>query len=211
MDLSHEIAAILLEAGAVSINVAQPFTYASGIVSPIYCDNRLLISFPRERRRVVEGLVATLDSALGAPAVDVVAGTATGAIPWAAWVAADLDKPMIYVRGAAKEHGRGQRIEGRLAAGARVVVVEDLVTTGGSALSTVEAIREAGAIAVGCLAIFTYGLGSTERRFAEQGVALHALTSLPALLEVAVERGYLTAAEREPALAAIARAFQGRG
>lgn len=210
MEVSREIAGLLLRLGAVSINVEQPFRYASGIVSPIYCDNRLIISHPAERGQVVDRLVERLDAEVGRAAFDVVAGTATAGIPWAAWVADRLGKPMIYVRGAAKEHGRGQRIEGHLLPGQRTVVVEDLVTTGGSSLSTVEAIREAGGSVEACLAIFTYELPTTRQSFEARGVRLLALTGLSALLEVAAAEGYLAPEQRAEVSQAIARAFEDR-
>lgn len=207
MHVRHEVARLLLQLGAVSISVDQPFRYASGKSGPIYCDNRLIISYPEERQRVVGYLVDKLDAEVGRDAFDVVAGTATAGIPYAAWVADRLGKPMIYVRGAAKDHGRGQRIEGRLLPGQRVVVVEDLVTTGGSSLSTVEAIRPAGVV-VACAAIFTYELPVAQRSFAEQGVRLLALTDLSALMEVAISDGYLKAEQRDLVREEIARAFE---
>lgn len=210
MEVSREMAGLLLRLGAVSIDVEQPFRYASGIVSPIYCDNRLIISHPAERGQVVDRLVERLDAEVGRAAFDVVAGTATAGIPWAAWVADRLGKPMIYVRSTPKEHGKGQRIEGHLPPGQRTVVVEDLVTTGGSSLSTVEAIREAGGSVEACLAIFTYELPMARQSFEARGVRLLALTGLSALLEVAAAEGYLAPEQRATVEQAIARAFEDR-
>jgi orotate phosphoribosyltransferase len=210
VEVSREIASLLLRVGAVTVDVEHPFRYASGILSPIYCDNRLVISYPVERRVVADRLAELLDSLGGSDGADIVAGTATAGIPWAAWVAERLGRPMIYVRSAPKEHGRGQRIEGRLLPGQRAMVVEDLVTTGGSSLSSVEAIQEAGGIAAGVLAIFTYELESTRRSFAERGLELHALTGLSTLLEVAVAEGHLAPDRRAEVAEAIAQAFAGR-
>ncbi|MDA8218577.1 MAG: orotate phosphoribosyltransferase [Dehalococcoidales bacterium] len=148
-DRAHEAAAILLRVGAVNINAEEWFTYTSGIKSPIYTDNRLLISFPEERQRIVTLLAAAADEAVGLDNVDVVAGTATAGIPFAAWLADRLQRPMVYVRGSAKAHGLARQIEGRTAPGERVVVVEDLVTTGGSSLATVDALA-AGELTVLC-------------------------------------------------------------
>ncbi len=187
-----EIARLLLQLGAVAINVYEPFVYASGTRSPIYCDNRLIISHPAERGVII----AALADAVGRGGADVVAGTATAGIPWAAWVADRLDKSMIYVRAEAKEHGRGRQIEGRLAAGQRVVVVEDLITTGGSSLQTVRAIRSAGGRADQCVAIFTYGLPKAASAYAKAGVELVTLSTIAALLDVAIAEGYLAEGDR---------------
>ena len=153
---SREIAAILLEVGAVSINAANPFTYASGARSPIYCDNRVLMSYPVQRRRVIALWAGLLDRQTGAGNFDVLAGVATSGIPFCAWLAEALDKPMVYVRDTPKAHGTGQQVEGALRPGQRAVVVEDLVTTGRSALAAVDGLRAAGAVTGQCSAIFTY-------------------------------------------------------
>ncbi len=209
VDVRREVAQLLLAIGSVSVetNVARYFKYASGKSGPIYCDNRLIISYPDKRRLVVNRLVEKLEAELGDQAFDVIAGTATAGIPWAAWVADRLDKPMVYVRSAAKDHGKGQQIEGRLRPGQRAVVVEDHVSTGGSALSAVQALREVGCAVDACLAIFTYELPSTQRSFADQGVRLLALTGLDALLTTVVEQGYIAPEQRATVEEAIARAF----
>ena len=195
-DGARAVARTLLRVGAVAINVREPFVYASGTRSPIYCDNRLLISFPAEREQVVEGLSGLIVDRVGADNVDVVAGTATAGIPFAAWVAARLRKPMIYVRSAPKEHGRGNQIEGRLAAGQRTVVIEDLVTTGGSSLGTVDAIRRAGGVVSHAFAIFTYELPHARDAFEQRGVTLVALSRISTLLDVAVAEGFLDQDDR---------------
>jgi orotate phosphoribosyltransferase len=198
-------AALLLDARAVMLNLESPFRYASGILSPIYCDNRILISDPDRRSLIVDGLT-TLVSDL-APTANLVAGTATAGIPWAAWIADRRRLPMVYVRAAAKEHGRGQRIEGRLPDPAVAVVVEDLVTSGGSSLSTVEALREAGAEVVGIVAIFSYGLRKADDALAAAGVPLRTLTGLRDLLRAAEETGYVPPSQRDALFAAIRAAL----
>jgi orotate phosphoribosyltransferase len=206
-EVQREVARLLLDVGAVAIDLEHPFRYTSGILSPIYCDNRMLISFPIERRRIVAWLAERLEATLGRTGVDVIAGTATAGIPYAAWLAERLDLPMVYVRAAAKEHGRGQRVEGRLKAGQRVVVVEDLVTTGGSSISTVEGVEEAGGKVVGCLAIFSYELPRSAEAFEARGIPLLPLTGLSTLLEVAAESGRVSPERLDEVREGIRRAF----
>lgn len=206
-EVQREVARLLLDVGAVAIDLEHPFRYTSGILSPIYCDNRMLISFPAERRRIVAWLAERLEATLGRTGVDVIAGTATAGIPYAAWLAERLDLPMVYVRAAAKEHGRRQRVEGRLNPGQRVVVVEDLVTTGGSSLSTVEGVEEAGGKVVGCLAIFSYELPRSAEAFEARGIPLLPLTGLSTLLEVAAESGRVSPERLDEVREGIRRAF----
>lgn len=193
--ISREIAAILLEVGAVSINAANPFTYASGARSPIYCDNRVLMSYPVQRRRVIALWAGLLDRQIGSGEFDVLAGVATSGIPFCAWLAEALDKPMVYVRDTPKAHGKGQQVEGVLRPGQRAVVVEDLVTTGKSALAAVDGLRAAGAAADQCAAIFTYESPSGAAAFAAAGVNLHTLSRISVLLEVATETRRISAAD----------------
>lgn len=195
MPVPQQVARILLRSGAVALQPAAPFRLASGLLSPIYCDNRILISMPRQRRQVVRRCADLVRSE--ALAVDVVAGTATAGIPYAAWLAEELRLPMVYVRSQSKGHGKGQQVEGRLSAGQRTIVVEDLVTTGGSSLGSVSALRDAGAVVEHVLALFTYAFPSTFESFAQAGVQLHALSSLPVLLDVAVAERYIGPPERE--------------
>jgi len=189
-----QMAAMLLRVGAVTLRPTSPFRLASGLLSPIYCDNRILISHPRERRQVTLGFARLLQEQ-GIP-VDVVAGTATAGIPYAAWLAAELRLPMVYVRSSAKGHGKERLVEGVLSAGQRAVVVEDLVTTGGSSLGSVNALRQEGAVVEHVLAIFSYAFPGTTASFSQAAVALHPLTTLPILLEVAVQRRSLSPQER---------------
>ena len=181
------VARDLLRIGAVALRPDRPFTWASGRLSPVYTDNRLALSHPAVRSRIADGLAETARP-LG---VDVVAGTATAGIPHAALVADRLGLPMCYVRGEAKGHGRQNRIEGRVEAGQRVAVVEDLVSTGGSVLSAARALRDAGAVPVAVLAVFSYGFAEADAAFEAAGLPLTTLTTFEALVRVAAEDGSL--------------------
>lgn len=183
------IAHDLLSIGAVFLRPQDPFTWASGIKSPIYCDNRLVLSAPEVRSHVEDALAELVRSEF--PECGTLMGTATAGIAHAAMVAERLGLPMGYVRSSAKDHGRANRIEGRMEAGCKVVVVEDLVSTAGSSLETVGALREAGAEVLGLVSIFTYGTKKAEARLAEAGVTARSLSDLDALLEVAVEEGFI--------------------
>lgn len=198
--LAGRLAGQLLDIQAVSVTGRDNlFTWVSGIRSPIYCDNRVTISYPAVRTAIAQGFAALIRRLC--PDAEVVAGTATAGIPHAAWVAQELDKPMIYVRSTPKGHGKGNQIEGRLDPGAKVVLIEDLLSTGGSSLKAVEAIQETGAQVVAVLAIFSYGFPEVARRFGEAGIPFHTLTDYSVLLPLAVERGYVSP-EELPALTA---------
>lgn len=194
MDTSRRIARRLLDAGAVKLEPKDPFTWASGLRSPIYCDNRVLLSYPDARREVIDAMAEAAGTIAG---VDGVAGVATAGIPHGALLAERLDLPFIYVRSSAKSHGRRNQIEGRLEPGGRYLVVEDLISTGGSSLKAVETIREAGGEVAAALAIFTYEFPSAERAFQVAEVPLHTLSHYGALLEVASDRGSITEAEAQ--------------
>jgi orotate phosphoribosyltransferase len=184
-----ELAAMLLELGAVSVRLDPPYRWASGLLSPIYCDNRLLIGHPAQRRRVQEALLELLASHQWRPGV--IAGTATAGIPHAAWLSWLMDLPMVYVRSSEKSHGQGKKIEGVLPDPSTVVVVEDLISTGGSALRSAAALREAGAEVLGVAAIFSYGLPQAQKAFQDQGLSYAALTGLPALRDVLLAKRLL--------------------
>lgn len=186
----HEIAQVLLRAGAVLLRPSEPFVFASGLKSPVYCDNRLLLGDVAARRVIG---AAFLDHCAGA---QVLAGPATGGIPWAAWAAEALALPMAYVRGTAKGHGRARQIEGAAVAARRVVLLEDTISTGESALQAAAALCEAGADLVRCVCIFTWGWQATGQAFAAAGLPLEPLATLAALLDVAALEGALTAEER---------------
>ncbi len=171
-----------------------PFRFASGLLSPIYCDNRILISLPRQRRRITLWFARLLRE--HQVPMEVIAGTATAGIPHAAFLAAELRLPMVYVRSQAKDHGKQQLVEGIQPTGQHVVVVEDLVTTGGSSLATVEALRAAEAFVEHVLTIFSYDFPATLEAFLQRGVQLHSLTTLPLLLDEAVRAGQISPDER---------------
>ena len=187
--MKDSIARDLLSIGAVFLRPEQPFTWASGIQSPIYCDNRLTLSAPAVRDRVEHALADTVRRYH--PDCEMLMGTSTAGIAHAAITATLLNLPMGYVRGEAKSHGRTNRIEGRLEPGTRVVVIEDLISTGGSAVEVVEALREAGAEVLGIVSIFTYGMRRGLERLAAAGVVNHSLSDLDALVEVAASEGYI--------------------
>lgn len=190
MTLQKEIAHAMLQVGAVELNATNLFTWASGIQSPIYCDTRLTISDPTIRKQIANGLAANIKEFF--PETEVVAGTATAGIPHAAWVADILQLPMVYVRSKAKEHGRGNQIEGKYAQGQKVVVVEDIVSTGGSSITAVEALRAAGCEVLGVVCVYTYNLPKAEKAFDEIGVKYVSLTNFDYLVEAASESGTIS-------------------
>nr|WP_295971958.1 orotate phosphoribosyltransferase [uncultured Bacillus sp.] len=183
------IAESLLEIQAVSLKPNDPFTWTSGIISPIYCDNRLTLSYPSVRRKIASGLAELITDKF--PGTELVAGTATAGIPHAAWVSEVLNLPMCYVRSKAKEHGKGNQIEGKAEKGQKVVVVEDLISTGGSVITAVEALRQAGCDVLGVVSIFTYELTKGSERLQESGITAYSLTNYSTLVEVASEKGYI--------------------
>lgn len=185
--MKQQIANQLLEIGAVELRPHQPFTWASGIKSPIYCDNRLTMSYPSVRKNIAKGLAELIHEYY--PRCQIVAGTATAGIPHAAWVSDLLELPMVYVRSKAKEHGQGNMIEGKIETGKKVVVVEDLISKGGSVLQAADALKEAGFDVLGIVAIFTYDLPQSIEAIQKAGYSFHTLTDFPALVEVAVETG----------------------
>ncbi|WP_431029418.1 orotate phosphoribosyltransferase [Lysinibacillus sp. LZ02] len=191
MTLQNEIAHAMLKVGAVELNPTDLFTWASGIKSPIYCDTRLTISDPVIRKQLANGLAQNIKEFF--PETEVVAGTATAGIPHAAWVSDILELPMVYVRSKAKEHGRGNQIEGKYAPGQKVVVVEDIVSTGGSSITAVEALRAAGCEVVGVVCVYTYNLPKAEKAFDEIGVKYVSLTNFDYLVEAANESGAIQA------------------
>lgn len=187
MTLQNEIAHAMLKVGAVELNPTELFTWASGIKSPIYCDTRLTISDPVIRKQLANGLATVIKENFGT--TEIVAGTATAGIPHAAWVSDILDLPMVYVRSKAKEHGRGNQIEGKYAAGQKVIVVEDIVSTGGSSITAVEALRAAGCEVLGVVCVYTYNLPRAEQAFDEAGIKYVSLTNFDYLIEAANESG----------------------
>jgi len=187
MSVQKEIAHGMLKVGAVELNPTDLFTWASGIKSPIYCDTRLTISDVTVRKQIAQGLAQNIKEYF--PESQIVAGTATAGIPHAAWVSDVLECPMVYVRSKAKEHGRGNQIEGKIAPGQKVVVVEDIISTGGSSITAVEALRAAGCEVAGVVCVYTYNLPRAEQAFEEAGVKYVSLTNFDYLVEAATETG----------------------
>ena len=187
--MEKQIAGALLSIGAVFLRPEEPFTWASGIKSPIYCDNRLTLTAPEVRDQVENGLMETIRREY--PDVEVLMGTSTAGIAHAAIVAHMMHLPMGYVRGGNKDHGRQNRIEGKLEKGQKVVVVEDLISTGGSVIEVVDALREAGAEVLGIASIFTYGMQKGLDRLAAANVKNVSLSNFDVLAEVAAEKGYI--------------------
>ncbi len=195
MDTKSQIATSLLEIEAVKLSPDKPFTWASGWNSPIYCDNRKTLSFPEVRKQIYKSFAKIIGELY--PNADIIAGVATGAIAHGVLAAEEMGKPFIYVRSAAKDHGLTNQIEGYYKPGDKVVVVEDLVSTGGSSLKAVDALRQAGCRVLGMVAIFTYGFPEAASRFEAAGCRLDTLSDYNALIEVAVERGYVSSDELE--------------
>ncbi|MCP8970214.1 orotate phosphoribosyltransferase [Ectobacillus ponti] len=191
--MKQQIAAHLLNIGAVFLRPNEPFTWSSGIKSPIYCDNRLTLSYPEVRKDIAAGLKDLIQTHF--PDVEVIAGTATAGIAHAAWVSDLMNLPMCYVRSKAKAHGKGNQIEGQVKPGQKVVVVEDLISTGGSAITCVEALREAGCEVLGIAAIFSYELEAGQKRLAEAGTEAYALSDYSALIEVAAAKELIAEAD----------------
>lgn len=188
-DDAQAIAEALLEIGAVGFRIHDPITFKSGIVSPVYCDNRTFPFWPEQWKHVIEGFAALI--ARETIEFDVIGGIEAAGIPHSAALGYAMQRPSVFVRKQAKEHGKKARIEGGDVAGKRVLLVEDLVTTGGSSLSGVQALREAGATVTDCLAIISYGFQGAGVAFEEAGVKLHTLTSFGIVLGRAVDRGLL--------------------
>ena len=189
-NIRTHIARHLLSIGAVFLRPDEPFVWASGIKSPIYCDNRLILTAPEARNEVEQAIADTVRREY--PEAQVLMGTATAGIAHAAIAAHLLGLPMGYVRSGSKDHGRRNQIEGKLTPGEKVVVIEDLISTGGSVLNTVAALRAAGAEVLGVISIFTYGMAKGRQRLAEAGVKCVSLTDLDTIAQVGVQQGYIT-------------------
>lgn len=190
-----EVAKDLLKIQAVKLSPDEPFTWASGIKSPIYCDNRLTISYPQVRTQIAQGIADLIRA--NYPKVEVIAGTATAGIPHAAWIAAELNLPLVYVRSKPKDHGRGRQVEGVLPQGAKTVVIDDLFSTGGSILKAVAAARKEGADVIGTCGIFSYQLAALDANFQEAGLTYHTLTNYSELIDVANEENYITTEQKQ--------------
>jgi orotate phosphoribosyltransferase len=196
--MKKRIAEKLLTINAVALKPNDPFTWTSGLRSPIYCDNRLTLSYPEVRKEIAQGMQSIILEKYSD--ADVIAGTATAGIPHAAWVSDLLNLPMCYVRSKAKGHGKGNQIEGKVEAGQKVVVVEDLISTGGSVITAVQALREVGCEVLGVVSIFTYGLDKGREAFAQGEIKSESLTDFAHLVEVAIEKGYISKNDQDSLL-----------
>ncbi|MDT2736607.1 orotate phosphoribosyltransferase [Enterococcus pseudoavium] len=193
--IAEQIAKDLLAIEAVSLSPDEPFTWASGLKSPIYCDNRITMSYPEVRRAIAQGLAEKIKAEF--PSVEVIAGTATAGIPHAAWVAEILDLPMVYIRSKAKDHGHGNQIEGRIKEGQKMVIIEDLISTGGSVLEAATAAKREGADVLGVAAIFTYELAKGKNNFEAAEMPLVTLTNYSTLIESALKENYINQEQLE--------------
>ncbi|WP_047984942.1 orotate phosphoribosyltransferase [Ornithinibacillus californiensis] len=194
MQFNSELARELLRIKAVQINPAEYFTWTSGLKSPIYCDNRITMSHPNVRKLITSAFVNLVEKMETKP--DIVAGCATAGIPHAAWLSDRLNLPMVYVRSQPKGHGKGNQIEGDSVEGKKVLVIEDLISTGGSSLEAVDALRKAGAEVLEVMSIFTYGLKNAQTNFNNKDVSYQSLTNYDVLLEALVVDGKITATEQ---------------
>lgn len=190
-ETAKNVAECLLQIKAIELNKVQPFTWASGWKSPIYCDNRKTLSYPKVRTFIRQKYVETIQENFGQ--VDVIAGVATGGIAQAALIAQEMELPLIYVRSSSKDHGLQNMIEGAVEAGQRVVVIEDLISTGMSSLRAVEALREKGCHVAGMVAIFSYGFETAVENFRKYTCPLYTLSDYGSMIEVAAEEGYINA------------------
>ena len=190
------IAGALLDTKAVKLNVKEPFTFVSGIKSPIYCDNRYVIGFPEARQVIVDAFVSILKD----KDFDVIAGTATAGIPWASFIAYELNKPLCYIRAEKKEHGRGKQIEGAECEGKKLILIEDLISTGGSSIKAFEAAKSEGAIGLEIIAIFSYEFEKAYKNFEEAGIKFSSLSNFSSLMEIAKDENYITEEELKKAL-----------
>lgn len=186
---SEEIALDLLKINAVILRPNDPFTWASGWNSPIYCDNRLTMRYPEIRKKIAKKFVESINNEYAD--IDVITGTATAGIPHAAWVSENINKPMSYVRAKAKAYGLGNQIEGGIQKGESTIIIEDLISTGGSAISVVEALKFIGADVRAVLSIFTYGFDKAIQRFKDADIPMFTLTDYATLIEVASNNGYV--------------------
>ena len=191
MTLAKEIARDLLKIKAVYLKPEEPFTWASGIKSPIYTDNRVTLAYPETRTLIEDGFVEKIRAEF--PDVEVIAGTATAGIPHGAIIADKMNLPFAYIRSKPKDHGAGNQIEGRVAHGQKMVVIEDLISTGGSVLDAIAAAKREGADVIGAAAIFTYELPKADKNFSEAGVKLVTLSNYTELIHLAEQEGYINA------------------
>jgi orotate phosphoribosyltransferase len=199
MEIAEHIAQLLLDLEAVKVKTSPPFRWTSGLLSPVYCDNRLVTGHVDARNQIIDGFKKVIEEK--GLKIDVIAGTATAAISWAAFLAHDLGLPMVYIRPEPKAHGAGRQIEGYLKPGSRVLIVEDLISTGGSSIKSAKVVqKEGGCMVTDILAITTWELESSKEAFAKSGLKLHTLTDFTHLIGQAVEKGYIKADEHQKVL-----------
>ena len=198
--MAKEGAEILLEINAVSLSVAEPYRYASGILSPIYCDNRLLISYPDKWERIIDSMVNIIETKIGVENFDIIGGTSTAGIPHSVKIAEKLNKPLIYIKSETGNTGKMSEIEGNMVTGKRVLIIEDLISKGGSALKAVKMVREKKGIAEYCLAIFTYEMESSRKAFEDNCCRIFTVSGFSKLIETAEEKKYIKTDEMKKAL-----------
>lgn len=196
-EIAIKVARILIEIGAVSFRFDPPFTFTSGLKSPIYLDNRLVLSYPTQRKQIIKYYIEILESKIGLKNIDYISGTASAAIPQASWIAGDLEIPMVYVRPSSKKYGKGNKLEGYLKKGSRVVVIEDHISTAGSVVNNVETIRGMGGEVKYCVATTSYQTDVSRKALEEANITLYALTTGKIIVEQAQKTGHLTGSQKK--------------
>ncbi|MCD6396888.1 MAG: orotate phosphoribosyltransferase [Spirochaetaceae bacterium] len=199
-NMAEEGAEILLKNKAVTLSPSVPYKYASGIFSPIYCDNRLLISYPNDWLSIINSMLKIIVNEVGIRNIDVIGGTSTAGIPHAAYISDKLNLPMVYIKSSAAEYGRKRKIEGDLKKGSRVLVIEDLISTGGSSIKAIESVRELGGVVNSCIAIFTYEMEKADEEFRKAECSLYTVSNFSTLMDVAVKHKYISIEEQNKAM-----------
>lgn len=195
-EIAVKTAGILLEIGAVSFRFDPPYTFTSGLKSPIYLDNRIIMSYPKERRQIVLHYIEIIKNEIGLTNIDYISGTASAAIPQAAWIAGELDLPLVYVRPTTKSYGKGNKLEGDLKKGSRVLIVEDHISTAASVVGNAETVRELGSAVVGCVATTTYETKESIAALQQYDVKLYSLTNGKIIVDEAMKKGAISEAEK---------------
>lgn len=196
--MKKEVAEILLEVKAVTLNPSNPYKFTSGILSPIYCDNRILMSYPKERKKISDFFIKIIKQ--NKLKFDVIGGIATSGICWASWIAEKLKKPMIYIRAKTKDYGKENLVEGKLEQGQKVLIIEDLISSGGSSLRAIQGVRDQGGMVADCVAIFTYEMEKAINGFKDNNCNLFTLSDFTALIDVAAKENYIKDEDKEVVL-----------